>query len=128
MVGERCTQSVRCSDRQKQTYSDRRKPRSDTEGELSKEICILSLEECGRLEHWGIWPTCKAHLHMKKSKAIAAVTAETHRFVGGPDTKVEYVSAIVPVNTSRVWTPVQCHSVDGKLLLGMRTWGLAPLR
>lgn len=96
--------------------------------QLSKEICVLSLEEAGRLENWGIWPACKAHLHMKKRKALEAVEAETHRFVGGPDTKVEFASAIVPVNTTRIWTPVQCHSMDGKTVMGMRTWGLQPLR
>lgn len=92
-------------------------------------ICVLSLEEAGRLEHYGIWPTCKAHRHMKKDDAIAAVSkAETHRFVGGPDTAVEFVSAIVPVNTDRIWCPVQCHHESGKAIMGMRTWGLKPLR
>ncbi len=95
---------------------------------VSIEICVLSLEETGRLEHWGIWPTCKAHLHMKKSHALAAVKAETHRFVGGPDTKVEFVSAIVPLDVTRVWSPVACHDASGKTIQGMRTWGLQPLR
>lgn len=97
-------------------------------GDYTLEVCILSLEEAGRLEHWGIWPTCKAHLHMRKSKALAAVKQETHRFVGGPDTKVEFVSAIVEVNTTRVWSPVACHDESGKAIMGLRTWGLQPLR
>lgn len=96
---------------------------------MSQEICVLSLEEAGRLEHYGIWPTCKAHLHMKKTKALEAVTVlETHRFVGGTDTKVEFVSAIVPVDTTRVWSPVQCHDETGRAVLGLRTWGLPALR
>lgn len=90
------------------------------------DICILSLEEAGRLEHYGIWPACKAHRHMKKQDAFAAVLAETHRFVGGADTQVEFVSAIVAVNTTRVWSPVQCHDANGRLVLGLRTWGLQP--
>lgn len=89
---------------------------------------MLSLEEAARLENYGIWPSCKAHYHMKKSKALAAVEAETHRFVGGPDTKIEFASAIVEVNTTRVWSPVKCHNEDGSLIMGLRTWGLQPLR
>lgn len=92
------------------------------------DICVLSAEETGRLEHYGIWPSCKAHRHMKKELALAAIKAETHRFVGGPDTRVEFCSAIVEVNTTRIWSPVQCHSADGAVLIGMRTWGLRPLQ
>lgn len=91
------------------------------------DICILSPEETGRLEHYGIWPTCKAHLHMSKTKAIEAVASETHRFVGGPDTKVGFASAVVETNTTRIWSPVQCHDATGKAVRGMRTWGLKPL-
>ncbi len=91
---------------------------------------MLSLEEAGRLENYGFWPVCKSglHKHIRKSKALQAVKEETHRFVGGPDTKVGFVSAIVAVNTSRVWTPVACHDEAGKLVIGLRTWGLQPLR
>lgn len=96
---------------------------------LTLDVCVLSLEEAGRLENWGIWPTCKAHHHMSKSRAVEAVSkAETHRFVGGPDTKVGFASAIVEVNTTRIWSPVQCHHESGKAIMGMRTWGLKPLR
>lgn len=59
------------------------------------------------------------------------VVEETHRFVGGADTaiaKAGVVTMIVPVNTSRVWSPVQCHSEDGSAVMGLRTWGLKPLR
>lgn len=91
------------------------------------DICVLSLEEAGRLEHYGIWPACKAHRHMKKTAALEAIKAETHRFVGGPDTKIEFASCIVEVNTTRIWSPVACHDIDGKTIQGMRTWGLQPL-
>jgi len=96
---------------------------------MSVEICVLSVEEAGRLEHWGVWPSCKAHHHMKLSKAQAAVSdAMTHRFVGGPDTKVDYASAIVPVDYTRMWSPVACHDETGKAIAGMRSWGLRPIR
>lgn len=90
------------------------------------DICVLSLEEAGRLEVYGIWPRCKAHIHMKKNAAELAIRQETHRFVGGPNTKIEFATAIVPVNTSGMWGPVQCHDYNGKTLQGFRTWGLQP--
>jgi hypothetical protein len=93
------------------------------------DICVLSLEEAGRLEHYGVWPSCKAHHHISGTKALDFVTKdETHRFVGGPDTKIEFASAIVSVNTTRIWCPVACHHESGKAIMGMRTWGLQPLR
>jgi hypothetical protein len=92
-------------------------------------ICVLSLEEAGRLEHYGIWPSCKSHRHMSKADAATAVSKdETHRFVGGPDTAVAFASAIVPVCVDRIWSPVQCHHESGRAIMGMRTWGLKPLR
>jgi hypothetical protein len=92
------------------------------------DICVLSLEEAARLENYGIWPTCKAHLHVRRKKAQEAIEAETHRFVGGPDTKVGFVSAIVATDCTRVWSPVRCHDESGKAIMGLRTWGLQPLR
>lgn len=93
------------------------------------DICVLSPEEAGRLENLGIWPQCKAHHHMSRARALAAVTAaETHRFVGGPDTKVAFASAIVPICVDRIWSPVACHDETGKAIQGFRTWGLQPLR
>ena len=66
---------------------------------------------------------------MSKTKALSAVTIEeTHRFVGGADTKVGFVSAIVPVSVGVLWQPVACHDINGKALQGMRTWGLPPVR
>ena len=34
------------------------------------EICILSQREAARLEHFGIWPECKYHLHTKRNKLV----------------------------------------------------------
>jgi hypothetical protein len=96
------------------------------------DVCVLSQEEAGRLENWGIWPNCKAHLHIKKSRALEAVEKlETHRFIGGEDTSVKavgHLSMIVPIDTTRIWSPVQCHNAEGMTLRGMRTWGLRPLK
>jgi len=66
---------------------------------------------------------------MKKTEAAEAVSkAETHRFVGGPDTAVGFVSAITPASESRLWEPVACHDMNGRALQGFRTWGKAPQR
>ena len=90
---------------------------------------MLSAEEAGRLEHWGIWPTCKAHRHVKKTEAVRLIVAGTHRQIGGADTAAPgFVSAVVPLEVGRIWSPVQCHDMTGKTLAGMRTWGLRPLR
>lgn len=95
------------------------------------QICVLSAEEAGRIEHWGVWPVCKGHKHISRSAAHKAVADDTHRFVGGADTAIAdagVVTMIVPVNTARIWSPVQCHSEDGKTIMGFRSWGLKPLR
>lgn len=93
------------------------------------DICVLSLEEAGRLEHYGIWPTCKAHRHMTRNQAMTAVAvSETHRFVGGPDTRIAFASAIVEVNTVRMWEPTACHDTSGRPIQGFRTWGMKPLK
>lgn len=92
------------------------------------KICCLSVEEAARLEVYGIWYNCKNHVHLSKRQAAEYVERdETHRFCGGKDTKVEFVSAIVPTNTSQMWQPVQNHDWDGKRLMGARTWGLPAL-
>jgi hypothetical protein len=89
----------------------------------------LSFEETGRLEHYGIWPSCKAHLHVSKTKALEMVAkAETHRFVGGPDTRVGFVSAIMRIPEAKIWEPVACHDWSGRALQGYRTWGVQPTR
>lgn len=104
---------------------------SGLEGFLSLDICVLSVEEAARLENYGIWPACKAHRHVKRNKGHLLVSEETHRFVGGNDTKVQSVgdlSMIVPLDCGRVWSPVQCHNEAGATLMGLRTWGLKPSR
>ena len=91
---------------------------------MTDQICVLSQREAARLEHFGIWPECKYHLHTKKNKALAMVEADSHRFIGGPDTQVKSpVSMIVPLGEPITWVPVPCHNFDGLSLMGMRTWG-----
>jgi hypothetical protein len=114
------------------------------------DICVLSAEEAARFENYGIWPTCKAHRHMKRSKALAAIHADTHRFVGGPNTKVltpvsmvaelnhtfegEVVCDICgkqresPIHRVRGWRPQQAHNLNGSPVMGFKIWGLAAIR
>jgi hypothetical protein len=84
-------------------------------------ICVLSLAESGRLEHYAVWPTCKkSHAHIPRKEADELVAAGTHRYVGGRDTAINSeVSMIVEVDTSRTWQPVATAG-----LMGLRTWGL----
>jgi hypothetical protein len=86
---------------------------------------VLSQSEAARLENWGIWPCCKkSHYHIKKSKALAMVKADTHRFVGGADTRIKTpVSMIVALGEPVMWQPVACRNTDGSALMGMRIWG-----
>ena len=88
------------------------------------DVCVLSLEEAGRLEHWGRWPTCKAHIHISKNKARRGVEAGEYRWVGGEETHVK--SPVTMVTSARIgmWKPVQAHSEDGRAVIGLRTWGL----
>ena len=52
------------------------------------------------------------------------VEADSHRFIGGPDTRITTpVSMIVPLGEPVMWSPVPCCNVDGSQLLGMRIWG-----
>jgi hypothetical protein len=92
------------------------------------EVCLLSLEEAGRLEHWGIWPKCKAHHHLKQAAAREGAEAGLYRFLGGEGTKIQgTVSMVVPVAES-MWKPVQARNTDGSVVIGLRVWGLAPSR
>ena len=99
---------------------------------LSREVCVLSVEEAARFEHWSVWPSCrKCHHHIKVREAEAMIAAETHRYVGGNDTTMKdagKVSMIVPVETGKMWVPVPAGNSDGSRLMGMRTWGLARSR
>ena len=99
---------------------------------MSREVCVLSVEEAARFENWSVWPCCrKCHHHIKPSEAAAMIAAETHRYVGGADTMMKdagKVSMIVPVALGRMWQPVPAGNSDGSRLIGMRTWGLARSR
>lgn len=89
-------------------------------GVSSLDVCLLSVEEAARFEHQGVWPACKAHRHMKRSKALALITSEEARYVGGSDTKLGCeTSMIVPVRQGALWQPVPTAG-----LMGFRTWGL----
>jgi hypothetical protein len=88
------------------------------------DYCVLSLSEAGQLEHWGQWPRCVHHHHVKKREALAMIQADTHRLVGGEDTLVEHpVSMIVPTIVGRMWSPQPSSK-----LMGFRVWGLRSLR
>ena len=94
---------------------------------MSREVCVLSVEEAARFENWSVWPSCrKCHHHIKASEAAEMIAAETHRYVGGADTMMKdagKVSMIVPVVVGRMWQPVATSR-----LLGFRTWGLEHAR
>ena len=88
------------------------------------KICVLSQREAARLEHFGIWPECKYHLHVKKTEALAMVEADSHRFIGGPDTQIKTpVTMIVKLGEPVIWQPVACRNDDGSALMGLRIWG-----
>ena len=69
------------------------------------DVCMLSPSEAGRLEHYGLWPACKSHRHIKRREADQLIQESTHRYVGGEDTEVKTpVSMIVACSTNgRVW-------------------------
>ena len=84
------------------------------------EVCILSAQEAGKLEHWGVWPKCKNHRHVKLKAANDAARAGLIRFLGGEGTCVPALARMaVPVRT-RIWQPVATSGMRG-----LRTWGLA---
>jgi hypothetical protein len=88
--------------------------------QLANDICVLSAEEAGRLEHWGIWPQCKAHKHIKKRDALAGAEAGLLRYLGGPDTEVKNPVSMVTATRVSIWQPVATSGLQG-----FRTWGLA---
>jgi len=84
------------------------------------DVCVLSYGEARQLEHRNEWPQCKHHQHVKKREAAEMVAADTHRFIGGNNTRLNHpVSMITPV-AIREWRPVPTAG-----LLGFRTWGLS---
>ena len=90
------------------------------DGVFSLDVCVLSYGEARQLEHRNEWPQCKHHQHVKKREAAEMVAADTHRFIGGNNTRLNHpVSMITPV-AIREWRPVPTAG-----LLGFRTWGLS---
>ena len=90
----------------------------------STDVCVLTLQEAGRLEHYGHWPVCKHHRHIPRETALQGAEAGLLRFLGGEGTKVMgTVSMVVPVKIT-TWKPVQAHNDDGSIVIGLRTWGL----
>lgn len=66
-------------------------------------ICVLSLEEAGRYEFYGIFPPCKAHRHISRTEAETLLLADTHRTVGSGKS---LLSAIAPcVTNDNYWQP-----------------------
>jgi hypothetical protein len=96
---------------------------------LANEICVLSPEEAGRLENWGIWPLCKAHKHIKRREAADGAKAGLLRYVGGEDTEAHgATSMVVASGEVAMWQPVPCRDLNGREILGLRVWGNAPAR
>lgn len=89
------------------------------------KICMLSVEEAGRLENYGQWPVCKGHLHASKKEVDKLLSSGAVRWVGGEGTCVETPVSMVTLVKVKLWQPVPSRDESGAALLGMRTWGLA---
>jgi hypothetical protein len=89
-------------------------------------ICLLSVAEAGRLEHWKTWPRCVEHRHLSRCKADEQAAAGLVRFLTGPDGRP--LSMVVPAGEVAMWQPVQVCNVDGSKIHGLRVWGNAPSR
>jgi hypothetical protein len=76
---------------------------------------MLNQTETARLENYGIWPSCKRHYHISRREALKMLEADTHRLVGGLNTKVPtYTTMIVPcITNDRVWRNVPCGGPQG---------------
>jgi hypothetical protein len=94
--------------------------------EMSLDICVLSDNEAGRLEHYGVWPTCKAHLHISPNEAKRMIENGEARFIGGHGTKVSKPVTMITKHRITIWTPVSTSMPDGTRLTGFKTWGLKP--
>ncbi len=81
---------------------------------------MLSAEEAGRLEHYGILPTCESHLHFSGKEAAQLTRTGAVRWVGGKDTCVQSPVSMVTLVRVKQWQPVPTAG-----LLGLRVWGLA---
>lgn len=84
------------------------------------DYCVLSFSEAGQLEHWGQWPKCAHHSHVKRREALKMIISDTHRLVGGKDTHVKTpVTMVVPLISQGMWSPQPTSQ-----LAGFRVWGL----
>lgn len=90
----------------------------------SNVVCLLSLEEAGRLEHWGIWPKCREHPHCSRKKANEGAAAGTYRYLRSPGGNP--VSAVTDASEPSRWSPQQAHNLDGSVVMGFKVWGNAP--
>ena len=88
-------------------------------------VCVLSVQEAARLEHFAIWPKCKEHKHVSKMLADEGVEKDLLRYIGGPDTKIagRIHTMVVTLSEPVIWQPVPCCNYDGSKLQGMRIWG-----
>ncbi len=41
-------------------------------------VCVLSLEEVGRLAHYNKWPDCRHHRHVSSGEAVSLILDHTH--------------------------------------------------
>lgn len=64
---------------------------------------MLSQAEAARLEHYGIWPACKAHRHLPRNKARMLLQADMVRFVGGADTCVTSPTTMMTACTNNTY-------------------------
>jgi hypothetical protein len=64
---------------------------------------MLSQAEAARLEHYGIWPACKQHRHLKKREAMMLLNADVVRFVGGADTCVPHPTTMMTACTNNTY-------------------------
>lgn len=103
-----------------------RAPGDGGEDILTLDICVLSAEEAGRLENFGIWPICKSgeHRHISRKKLAPLLSSGAVRWVGGEGTCVETPVSMVTLVKVKMWQPVPSRAENGATLLGLRTWGL----
>ena len=84
-------------------------------------VCILSVAEAGRLEHWKIWPRCIEHRHCSRKEADERAAAGLVRFLDGPNGRP--LSMVTPAGEVAMWQPVQARMEDGTAVIGLRVWG-----
>jgi hypothetical protein len=93
-------------------------------------VCVLSVEETALLEKFATLPVCKNHRHVTRLQADMMLSLDSHRVVGGKDTKVESMNItrmITPV-AIRQWGPTPCSPGNDFPSAGMRCWGNSPTK